>query len=214
MSAVSRLVSSPVRRSAKKPGDIAEQPAEQVPPQPGHHPLSDRAQQIGLREVEQGLDAEEPRAPGRWCRASAGPASRTRRPAGNARPSGRRGRGSRCRAAPGSPAGAVRGRVAPAEQPRQVARRGEATFRGLSDRGGHADALVLFTTGTEAQRVLCVLSALRVSVVAQWPRCWLVAAGVGGSSGARSRVMTLLGTRGPPYGRARSTPMATNSRAR
>ena len=59
MSAVSRLVSSPVRRSAKKPGGISSSRANSSAPEPGHRPLADGAQQVGLGVVEHRLDAEE-----------------------------------------------------------------------------------------------------------------------------------------------------------
>ena len=52
MSVVSRLVSSPVRRSAKKPGRHLQQLGKQLPPEPGDHPLAHGAQQIGLGVVQ------------------------------------------------------------------------------------------------------------------------------------------------------------------
>ncbi len=59
MSTVSRLVSSPVRRSAKKPGGISSRRREELAPEPGHRLLAGRAQQVGLDVVEHRLHGEQ-----------------------------------------------------------------------------------------------------------------------------------------------------------
>ena len=59
MSAERRLVSSPVRRSVKNPGDSRTRCANRSSPQLRDHPLGRRRQQIDLNEVEQRLDREE-----------------------------------------------------------------------------------------------------------------------------------------------------------